>query len=347
MLEDFGQSINAQPIWVVACAIGIPVALVSLWRVRRSLLACDVTSWSDAGIWGVVAGGVAVGLTYALLECHVQEVPEVRPAVFWWVFRSVFFAVLIVQLVSATATDLRTHYILDSSTMPGMVLAVLMATLSGDLQMCHLWVDWNQVVPQLSGPYIPDWIKVSPHLHGLAWSMAGLVTGGGLIWLSRAISSWVLGQEALGFGDVTLMAMIGAFLGWQPVLIVFLIAPLCALLAGLLVRVLSKRTYVPYGPYLSLAALIVLFSWRWIWMFEVSLGTGVENKSRAGRFALRNLFGDPTGLAILGGIVFGGLTLLLGGLRLYWSIPVAVKSEEAPTDSTATEQIALEDSESL
>ena len=55
-----------------------------------------------------------------------------------------------------------------------------------------------------------DWIKESHHLHGLAWSLAGLAAGAGITWLVREISSRVLGQEALGAGDVTLMAMIGA-----------------------------------------------------------------------------------------------------------------------------------------
>ncbi len=48
--------------------------------------------------------------------------------------------------------------------------------------------------------------------------MTGLIAGGGLTWILRLVSSVLLGQEALGFGDVTLMAMIGSFVGWQPIL---------------------------------------------------------------------------------------------------------------------------------
>ena len=66
----------------------------------------------------------------------------------------------------------------------------------------------------------------------------------------------MLGQEAMGLGDVTLMAMIGSFLGWQPVLFVFLLAPFCGIVVGLVAKTMLNRSYVPYGPYLSVAALL-------------------------------------------------------------------------------------------
>ncbi len=50
--------------------------------------------------------------------------------------------------------------------------------------------------------------------------------GGGLVWSFRIVASVVMGREALGFGDVTLMAMVGAFTGWQAVWISFFLAPL-------------------------------------------------------------------------------------------------------------------------
>ncbi len=335
-LEHVAHAIHALPVWQPAVCWGLIIAFVSRWHVRRSLQACDLPSQRDGILWGMAAGLLSSLLTVALWTWHVQEVPEVRPDIFWWIFRPVFLSGLIVLLVSATATDIRTHYILDSATVPGMLIALGLATLSGDLQMCHLWVDWNQVVPQLSGPYIPEWIKLHPHWHGFAWSSAGLCAGGGLTWLARVLSSWILGQQALGFGDVTLMAMIGAFLGWQPVLFVFLLAPLCALTAGLLVRLFSKRTYLPYGPYLSLAALLVMFSWRRIWMLEIPLTAGSDDRTGVGTFAIRELMGDPIGLAFLFGLLFGGLTLLLGALRLYWSIPVSSADQENSTPSQET-----------
>ena len=52
-------------------------------------------------------------------------------------------------------------------------------------------------------------------------ALVGLAVGGGVIWVVRMIGTAVLRREAMGFGDVTLMSMIGTFVGWQASLIVF------------------------------------------------------------------------------------------------------------------------------
>ncbi len=49
---------------------------------------------------------------------------------------------------------------------------------------------------------------------------------GGVIWAVRVLGRWTLRMEAMGFGDVTLMAMIGTYMGWQASLVVFFLAPL-------------------------------------------------------------------------------------------------------------------------
>jgi leader peptidase (prepilin peptidase) / N-methyltransferase len=131
-----------------------------------------------------------------------------------------------------------------------------------------------------------------------------------------------MGMEALGFGDVMLMGMIGSFLGWQPTLVAFLIAPLCALTIGLATKLLGGKSYIPYGPYLAAGALIVVFGWRWIWMFEYRLSEAAGPDDREGVFAVRRLFGDWLSLLALAAIMLFGLILLLGLGRLYRMIPV-------------------------
>ena len=118
----------------------------------------------------------------------------------------------------------------------------------------------------------------------------------------------------MGFGDVTLMAMIGSFVGWQPVLMIFLIAPVCGIVVTLVTRIFSPKSFLPYGPFLSAATLIVLFTWRWIWMFELRL-------SATSKFSLRCFFGDFTGLLIVAGMVIAGIMVLLILLQLYRMIP--------------------------
>lgn len=333
------NALRSWPIDGFTAGLGLLVACATTWMTRHALRDCDSDpGWTPLG-WGACAGMLAAGLTIACLQWHAQETPEVRPAELWWRLRPVYHAVLLALLVVCTATDLRTYYILDWATISGMALGLAAATIAGDLQLCHIWVDWNAEVPQLRGPEIPAWLAEHPHWHGLAWSAAGLAAGAGITWLARWVSSLLLGQEALGFGDVMVMGLIGAFVGWQPVLIVFLLAPLCALLAGLFVKLVSSRTYVPYGPYLSLAALLVLFNWRTIWMFEVDL-TAQGRSSGGASFALRRLFGDGVGLLILAAMLVGGLVVLLGAWRLYLSIPVQSRRKESgpsPAAAAASE----------
>jgi len=258
----------------------------------------------------LLTGLLFAGYFLAVFSFSAHDTENVLPSHFWQYGRAIGHLVLIALLVAATATDFREYIIPEQITFPGTIFAIGLAVFSGDVQLMHLWVDWNQEITGFRGAYIPDWIKESHHLHGLAWSLAGLAAGAGITWLVREISSRVLGQEALGAGDVTLMAMIGAFLGWQPVVFVFLLAPLGGIFAGLLARLIAKRSYIPFGPYLSLSAIAVLLGWRWLWMLEIP-----------GTISIRRFFGDAPGLGILGGISLVAFVGLLASVRLYRSIP--------------------------
>ena len=96
-------------------------------------------------------------------------------------------------------------------------------------------------------------------------SVTGLVLAGGGTWAVRLVASGALRVEALGFGDVTLMAMIGAALGWQPALIVFGLAPFTALGIALIQRILTGSREIAFGPYLCTAAVVTIVAWRQVW----------------------------------------------------------------------------------
>jgi len=266
---------------------------------------------------------IGTGLLFAfyyLMTVYFRclDVPSVQPPEGMFEWRLLYHYVLLTLLVAATSIDFREYLIPDQITITGMVIGIGGATLAGQLQIIHFWVDWNQAIPGLTGPYIPDWIKAHSNWHGLFWSLAGLIAGGGLTWGLRLISSVLLGQEALGFGDVTLMAMVGSFLGWQPILPILLLAPLCGLLIGFLTRMMTGKTYLPYGPYLCAATLIVLMGWRWFWMAEWPAAV----PGAAPEFSIRKLYGDAGGMVLIGGIACGALIFLLLLLRVYRSIPV-------------------------
>jgi leader peptidase (prepilin peptidase) / N-methyltransferase len=109
------------------------------------------------------------------------------------------------------------------------------------------------------------------HWAGLLTALVGMAAGGGVIWIVRIIGSAVLHKEAMGFGDVTLMAMIGAFFGWQACLMVFFVAPFFGLLFAVGNYVLHQEREIPYGPFLCLGALAVMLKWPWFWAGTVDL----------------------------------------------------------------------------
>lgn len=106
---------------------------------------------------------------------------------------------------------------------------------------------------------------------GLLTALIGMAASGGLIWAVRLIGAAVLSREAMGFGDVTLMAMLGAFLGWQPCLLVFFLSPFCGLVLGAIQWLMHGDAEIPFGPFLCLAALWVVVRWDHWWQWSVGL----------------------------------------------------------------------------
>ncbi len=111
------------------------------------------------------------------------------------------------------------------------------------------------------------WWHGGPRWAALASSLAGIAVGGGLVWIIRVLASMAMGREAMGFGDVTLLAMIGAFLGWQATIVVFFMAPLIALVFGIVRLLLHGEQAIPFGPFLCPAAAITVIYWPPIWDF--------------------------------------------------------------------------------
>jgi prepilin signal peptidase PulO-like enzyme (type II secretory pathway) len=100
---------------------------------------------------------------------------------------------------------------------------------------------------------------------GLLTALVGLVGAGSVVWCIRVIGGAALRREAMGFGDVTLMMMIGTFLGWQPCLIIFFVAPFAGLIVGLVQWMARGEQVIPYGPFLCLATVFVIVRWADVW----------------------------------------------------------------------------------
>ncbi len=112
----------------------------------------------------------------------------------------------------------------------------------------------------------------SYHFAPLVDSLLGILIGGGiifgvgyifdLIYFKLLKHPPVQGEtESMGGGDVKLLAMIGAFLGWKAAIITFFLAPFFGLGVGIFNMLVKKDHLIPYGPFLSLAALLAIF-WK-------------------------------------------------------------------------------------
>jgi leader peptidase (prepilin peptidase) / N-methyltransferase len=131
----------------------------------------------------------------------------------------------------------------------------------------------HQILPdRLTYPGIVAGFAFSLSGQGVAWweSLLGAALGAALpaaviggYWLIR-------GEEGMGWGDVKLLALIGAFLGWRGALLALLAGALLGTLIGgsyLLFSGRGRKTPLPFGTFLCAAALAVLFfgesAWRW------------------------------------------------------------------------------------
>lgn len=98
----------------------------------------------------------------------------------------------------------------------------------------------------------------SLHLLSFQASLIGFLVGGGLIYAMGVLGDVIFKKESMGGGDVKLLAMIGAFLGWKLSILAFFIAPIFGAVFGIVEKIRTKDSAIAYGPFLSLGALISL-----------------------------------------------------------------------------------------
>jgi leader peptidase (prepilin peptidase)/N-methyltransferase len=90
----------------------------------------------------------------------------------------------------------------------------------------------------------------------------GILLGGGSLFVVATFYQWLFKREGMGGGDVKLLAMIGAFLGWDAVILTILLSSLIGSITGIIIMVLKGKDFkyaIPFGPFLSLGAVIALF----------------------------------------------------------------------------------------
>lgn len=177
--------------------------------------------------------------------------------VFLLVFRSVlivngglisayiFFIIFCCLLIVGSFVDLRLHIIPNEITYTGLILAPVAALLRTGFHNINSSLGYfDNSANQWAVSFLA--------------SLTGIFVSGGLIFLCGVFGKLVFRKDAMGFGDVKLMGMIGGFLGWKLGVATFFLAPFFGLLFGLPRLILKKGNVIPYGPFLSIAAFICL-----------------------------------------------------------------------------------------
>jgi len=108
--------------------------------------------------------------------------------------------------------------------------------------------------------------------------LMGYLVGGGIVWVVRVLGTLAFNKEAMGLGDVHLLAAVGAVCGWRVAVVVFFIAPFLGLSYAVIAKgtasLLKRRVrIIPYGPHLAAATLVVMiFHDRVLGYFGMLLG---------------------------------------------------------------------------
>lgn len=133
-------------------------------------------------------------------------------------------------LIAITVIDLHHQIIPDVISLPGIVIGLL-----GSL-----------IIPQMT----------------FLTSLIGMIAGGGSLFLVATVYQWLFKREGMGGGDVKLLAMIGAFLGWKAVILTIFLSSFIGSIIGITVMLIKGKDFkyaIPFGPFLALGAVISLF----------------------------------------------------------------------------------------
>jgi len=134
-----------------------------------------------------------------------------------------------------------------------------------------IWIDIaHQIIPDvISLPGIGIGLLFSFFSPFITWqsSLIGILAGGGILYAIALIYLFWRGIDGMGGGDIKLLAMIGAFLGWQALPFVIFASSLSGSLVGLSAMIKQKKggqTRIPFGPFLSISALIYLLFQKYV-----------------------------------------------------------------------------------
>lgn len=140
----------------------------------------------------------------------------------------------------------------------------------------------HQIIPdEISLSGIVVGFLFSLVLPGQNWlnSLLGILLGGGSLLLVASGYQWLTGKEGMGGGDIKLLAMMGAFLGWKSVLFIVFASSLIGSVFGVTMMLIQKKDSklaIPFGPYLAAAAVLYIFYGQELIHWYLNLGTSIR-----------------------------------------------------------------------
>ncbi len=178
---------------------------------------------------------------------HLRLVGPAEPELATLVVHLVFTS----AIIAASFIDWEWMIIPDRISKPGMGLAPV-------LGMAFPAIYGSGLLEVPTFFFLPASLAGSAHVQGLFTAAVGMAVGAGVIYGMGVFGKVLFRKEAMGFGDVKYMAMIGGILGWQGVGIAIFLACLFGSVVGILRKIVTGDSYIPFGPFLGAGAVVVM-----------------------------------------------------------------------------------------
>ncbi len=189
----------------------------------------------------VSVGGMCVGFLLSCLIPGLHQISEKALAVGQLSMRIIVVACLLVHLL-----DFLAHKRKPDQEDKALFFIIIML----------LFLQWGCAL--LLSRISPS-EKIFPFVRSADASLVGLLFGGGMIYAMGLIGDVIFRKESMGGGDVKLMALMGAFLGWKVAFLTFFIAPFFGAVYGVAEKIRTKDSAIAYGPFLVLGCLLSMF----------------------------------------------------------------------------------------
>jgi len=262
------------------CIFRLPRECMSIVRPRSRCNSCrNFIAWYDniPVVSWIVLGGKCRHCRVPISPRYVA-VELLTGAIFTWAAyvqlyqgslepewrRAAWFAIqayLASALIVCTFIDLEFTILPDEITLSGTVIGLVAGAAFPFMFDMTGETPWFQ--PEHFA-WLPAGLRET--FTGLAHASAGAAAGALIIYAIGVLGKLAFRKEAMGFGDVKLMAFLGAFLGPKAVLMALFVAVFLGAFFGIAKFIVLRRMgYVPFGPFLSAGALVMVFASGPVW----------------------------------------------------------------------------------